>query len=218
VPVPPAGGPATPHWTNADDPLVWEKFFNVFRSEARKFADEAANQTTSEQQGGFYSDRNNANIYAYMAREHGDVLVMKGRLPDVVETYDGQRTFGRGQLRYWSMCHGTVTPTGVTETVDCVFDEALATNKRDEFTIVVSTPEDRPDNARPECGVNWMAWGARPDGVMIMRNQFAAPSFDHSVQKVIEPGTEEDVLGAYMPDGQYTSTMSFEARGCEKRN
>lgn len=142
---------------------------------------------------------------------------MRGRLPEVAETYEGQRRFGSGQVRYWSMCHGTSTPTGATETIDCLFDEELVTGKRDEFTIVVSTPEDRPDNARSACGVNWMPWGARPDGVMIMRNQLASPAFDHAVQKVTEPGTEEDVMDDYLPRGVYTTSEDFESLGCSRR-
>lgn len=209
-----SGGPGSPEWTTASDPLDWERFFNMPRSYARRHSAELTEHTSSEQQGGYYSDHNNAYVYAYTARRHGDVLVMRGRLPDVVETYDGQRRFGRGDLRYWSMCHGTSTPQGATETIDCLFDEELVTSRREEFTIVVSTPEDRPANARRACGVNWMAWGARPDGTMIMRNQLATPSFDHSVQQVTEPGTEEDVLSAYLPHGEYTTTASFEARGC----
>jgi hypothetical protein len=209
-----SGGPRTRALSTASDPLDWERFFNIARSVARAASEDAAARVPAEQQGGFFSDQNNAYVYAFTSREHGDVLVLTGRMPDVAQTYDRDRVFRPGQLRYWSMCDGTIFPSGVTETVDCVFDEETVTSRRDRFRVVVSTPEDRPANARRRCGVTWMAWGARPDGVVIMRNQLPSPGFDHAVQDVRRPGAEERTLGPFMPRGRYTSTAGFESRGC----
>jgi hypothetical protein len=209
-----SSGPRTRALSTASDPLDWERFFNMARSVVRAASEDAATRSPAEQQGGFFSDQNNAYVYAFTSRQHGDVLVLTGRMPDVAHTYDGDRVFRPGQLRYWSMCNGTILPSGATETVDCVFDEETVTRGRDRFRIVVSTPEDRPANARRRCGVTWMAWGARPDGVVIMRNQLPSPGFDHAVQDVRRPGAEERTLGSFLPRGRYTSTARFESRGC----
>jgi len=149
-----------------------------------------------------------------VSREHGDVLVMKGRMPDVPRTRSGSGVFEKAQLRYWSMCNGSVMPTGATDAIGCVYDEQVVTDSRDRFTIVVSTPEDRPANARRACRVTWMPWGLRPEAVMVMRNQLASPDFARSVQQVRKPGMERDVMGSFLPRGSYTSTEVFEQRNC----
>lgn len=209
-----SSGSSVRELSTASDPLDWERFFNMPRSVVRAASEDAATATSSEQQGGFFSDRNNAYVYAFTAREHGDVLVIRGRMPDTVETFDRQRVFGGGQLRYWSMCNGTILPTGATETVDCVYDEQVVTGPGGWFTVAVSTPEDRPANARRACGVSWLGWGARPDGVLIMRNQLPSPRFDHAIHDVERPGQEGRVLGSYLPRGSYTSARHFQGRGC----
>jgi hypothetical protein len=181
---------------------------------ARQFSQDLAEAAGDEQRGGFFSDQKNAYVYALVAREHGEVLVLRGRLPDTPRTYDGQPVFQRAALRYWSMCNGSVQPYGVTDTIGCVNDEQVRTDRRGRFTIVLSTPESRPANARRACGVTWMPWGARPNAALIMRNQLPSRRFEQAVQRVREPGTEREVMGAYLPRGRYTSTTSFEKRGC----
>jgi hypothetical protein len=162
-----------------------------------------------------YLDRNNAYIASPTSRAWGKVLVLRGRIPDTVNTYAGNKRFEQAPLRYWSMCHA-VAGVSVTETVDCVFDEEVPTDRKGQFTIVVSTPEDRPDNARKRCGVAWLAYGARSDGIAIMRNQLPARRFAEAIHRVQQPGTEGQVMGRYMPRGRYTSTRAFERRGCAR--
>jgi hypothetical protein len=209
-----SSGPATFDHTTAAGRPQWERFFNVTRTIARQFSQDAAEAAGDEQRGGFFSDQNNAYVYTFVSREHGEVLVLRGRLPDVPETYDGQRLFERAPLRYWSLCNGSVQPYGVTDTVGCVHDEQVGTDRRGWFTIVLSTPEQRPANARRACGVTWMPWGVRPNAALIMRNQLPSPWFDRAIQRVKKPGTERDVMGDYLPRGRYTSAASFEKRGC----
>lgn len=209
-----SNGPATVNHTTATPRPRWERFFNVTRTIARQFSQDAAEAAGDEQRGGFFSDRNNAYVYAFVSREYGDVLVLRGRLPDVPETYDGQPVFERAALRYWSMCVGSVQPYGVTDTVGCVHDEQVRTDRRGWFTLVVSTPEHRPANARRACGVTWMPWGARPNAALIMRNQLPSRWFGQAIQRVRRPGTERAVMGEYLPRGHYTSAKAFESRGC----
>lgn len=209
-----SSGPALPDYTTAEPRPDWERFFNVSRTIARQFSQELAEAQGDEQRGGFFSDANNAYVYAFIAREFGDVLVLRGRLPRVPHTYEGQRVFGRGQLRYWSLCSASVQPYGVTDTIGCVNDSRLVTDRRGYYTVAVSTPEDRPANARAGCGVTWLPFGARPTAALIMRNQLPAPGFAHAVQKVRKPGQERAVMGDYLPRGSYTSVPEFERRGC----
>lgn len=209
-----SSSPAMFNHTTAKPRPDWERFFNVTRTMARQFSQDAAEAAGDEQRGGFFSDQKNAYVYAFVSREYGEVLVLEGRLPDVPETYDGRRVFERAPLRYWSLCNGSVQPYGVTDTIGCVHDEQVRTDRRGRFTIVVSTPELRPANARPACGVTWMPWGARPNAALIMRNQLPSPWFDQAIQRVTKPGTEREVMGAYLPRGRYTAAEAFESRGC----
>jgi hypothetical protein len=207
-------GPAIPNYTTAKKHPRWERFFNVPRTMLRQFSQTLADEYGAESRGGFFSDGNNAYVYAFMSRSLGRVLVLHGRLPHVPETYDGQRVFTRGQLRYWSMCSVSMQPYGVTDTIGCVNDSRLRTNRRGWYTLVVSTPEDRPANATRRCGVTWLPFGIRPTAALVMRNQLADPDFAHSVQKVRRPGTEREVMGDFLPRGHYTGTRAFQRRGC----
>ena len=207
-------GPSIPNYTTAKKHPDWERFFNVPRTMLRQFSQTLADEYGAESRGGFFSDGNNAYVYAFIVRALGRVLVLHGRLPNVPETYGGQRFFTRGQLRYWSMCSVSMQPYGVTDTVGCVNDSRLVTNRRGWYTLVVSTPEDRPANASRRCGVTWLPWGVRPTAGLVMRNQLADPDFAHSVQKVRRPGTEREVMGDFLPHGHYTGTRAFQRRGC----
>jgi hypothetical protein len=207
-------GPSIPNYTTAKKHPDWERFFNVPRTMLRQFSQTLADEYGAESRGGFFSDGNNAYVYAFIARSLGRVLVLHGRLPNVPETYDGQRVFTRGQLRYWSMCSVSMQPYGVTDTVGCVNDSRLVTNRRGWYTLVVSTPEDRPANASRQCGVTWLPWGIRPTAGLVMRNQLADPHFAHAVQQVRHPGTEREVMGDFLPRGRYTGTRAFQRRGC----
>ena len=209
-----SSGPTLPNYTTAKPRPDWERFFNVTRTVARQFSQDAAEAAGDEQRGGFFSDAKNAYVYAFMAREYGEVLVLRGRLPVVPRTYDGRRRFHEGQVRYWSLCSASVQPYGVTDTIGCVNDEGLTTDGRRRFTVVVSTPEDRPANARAACGITWLPFGARPTAALIMRNQLESPGFDRAIQDVRKPGQERRVMGDFLPRGRYTSTSAFERRGC----
>ena len=209
-----SSGPTLPNYTTAKPRPDWERFFNVTRTVARQFSQDAAEAAGDEHRGGFFSDAKNAYVYAFMAREYGEVLVLRGRLPVVPRTYDGRRRFHEGQLRYWSLCSASVQPYGVTDTIGCVNDEGLTTDGRRRFTVVVSTPEDRPANARAACGITWLPFGARPTAALIMRNQLESPGFDRAIQDVRKPGQERRVMGDFLPRGSYTSTGEFERSGC----
>jgi hypothetical protein len=207
-------GPSIPNYSTAKHHPDWERFFNVPRTMLRQFSQTLADEYGAESRGGFFSDGNNAYVYAFMSRSLGRVLVLRGRLPNVPETYGGQRVFTRGQLRYWSMCSVSMQPYGVTDTVGCVNDSRLVTNREGWYRLVVSTPQDRPANARRRCGVTWLPFGIRPTAALVMRNQLADPDFDHSVQRVRRPGTEREVMGDFLPRGHYTSRRAFQRQGC----
>ncbi len=92
---------------------------------------------------------------------------------------------------------------------------------------MVSRREDRPNNATVEDGVAWLEWSPRGEGLdhpenrtdfgmlllCIMANN---PNWAQSPDKVTKPGMEESVMGPYLPRGEYTDKVEFEAKGPKK--
>ncbi len=240
--VPPAtylklrGLAAAPH--PATTTPTWERFFNTqhlvapfYRGAGEPYeAMIPALPTTVT--GGFYSTPANAYVMSYADRTIGpnseghNILVLHAKMPTHPTTYEGDRVNDSAgtQVRYWSMCaYGSIAnPPLLPANSSCLFDQQVPTDAAGEYTIVVSLPQDRPSNARPECGVAWMNWGTAGDGqgrasldLLVMRNQLSAPTFEQSVEKVTTPGTEKAVMGAYYPAGKYETAGEFEAgNGC----
>jgi hypothetical protein len=188
---------------------------------------------------GLYAAPANAYIAAYADRTFGpdphghNVLVLRGKMPTHPTTFNGDpanNSAGK-QVRYWSICnYGTIIakPAVGAVNTECLFDEEIPVDRNGFYTIVVSLPEDRPANARQRCGVAWMDWTRKGDGIylgsdnaghdrlitLMIRNQFSDPSFAQGVDKVTTPDTEKQVMGDYYPTNSYTSRNVFEHRGC----
>ena len=172
----------------AYDPVRWERFFNIDYAQQAVVLDCTELGRTQrlssppQERGGFYSNRDNAYIFAHLSRKFGRVLTVRGRLPTVPRTSNGQRRMAASQLRFWSLCTGESRVT--VRTPDCVADRELPVDAARRFTVVVSQRRDRPANATERCGVSWIDWGDRGDGagdpdyaVLILRNMLPAAGF-----------------------------------------
>jgi len=149
---------------------------------------------------GFFSNRDIAYVFTGTSRGFGELLVLRGRAP----TLD--------QLRYCSFCQYEPATQRV---VDCAADHHVPVGPDGRYTVVASTAEQRPANARPECGVTWIEWGAQPQGLLIYRHMLAEPGFTEAIQNVPAPGAERAVMGEYYPEGDYLpDRAAFEAQGC----
>jgi hypothetical protein len=212
----------------AHDPAGWERFFNLQYAtlESIKNCSQPIDVVRRELaslavvQGGLYSNRDSAYIYAHLSRRFGPVFVVRGKLPTYPQTNGAVRMPG-GQVRFWSLCSNESRVT--MRAVDCLADDQVPLGPGRRYTIVVSRPGDRPGNATARCGVAWLNWGLRGDaagrpdyGLLVIRNILAAPSFAQAIQRVTVPGTEARVMGPYFPTGGYTTTRAFEARGCHR--
>lgn len=92
------------------------------------------------------------------------------------------------------------------------------------YTIVCSRAEDRPKNATVENGVAWIEWSPRGEGLddprnrddfgmLMLRIMATDPAWKQRPDNVTAPGTEEAVMGPYLPRGRYTDKATFEAEG-----
>ena len=209
------GPGADPSNPTSEDPIRWEAFFNYFQAFSYPAQATPAGAVRSvlprEKLGGFLSNVDNAYTLATASRGIGPVVVLEGRAPVTPRTLDGRPVMEDGQVRYWSLCENEFASQRV---IDCVFDEQVRSDARGRFTVVMSEPSERPANATPECGVNWIAWGVQPDSLLILRHMLPSVSFAQAIQRVSELGTERAVIGEYLPVGRHTTRVEFEARGC----
>ncbi len=169
--------------------------------------------------GGQYSNRDVSYVGAFLNRQFGPVLVLRGKLPTTPQTYDREKRMGEGQLRYWSICQNESFAT--TAGAGCLYDEQVPINEDRRYTIVTSLPDDRPANARKRCGVGFVPWPANGDGaghpddaLLLIRNMLPSPTFHQAVQDTKVPGDEAEVMGPYLPTATYMSTAEFEDLGC----
>jgi hypothetical protein len=164
---------------------------------------------------GFLSNRDIAYVYAPTSRGFGELLVLRGRAPTFADTRSGPAVMPSGQqLRYWSFCQYEPATQRV---IDCRSDDRVVVGPDGRYTIVVSTPENRPASARPECGVTWLAWGPQTQGLLIYRHMLPDPTFAQAIQNVPEPGAEAATMGDYYPSGEYLAGPDdFKAKGCRR--
>ena len=149
---------------------------------------------------GFFANRDIAYVFTGTSRGFGELLVLRGRAP----TLD--------QLRYFSFCQYEPATQRV---IDCAADHRVPVGPDGRYIVVVSTAEQRPANARPECGVTWIEWGPQPQALLIYRHMLPEPGFAEAIQNVPAPGSERAVMGEYYPEGEYLpDRAAFEARGC----
>jgi hypothetical protein len=211
--LPTPSAPALPDPTDDGDgypgrnPPEWRLFENLCGSAIDILLDnetgEAWHPQARERCGdgpGFFSNRDIAYVFTGTSRGFGEVLVLRGRAPTLQ------------QLRYFSFCQYEPATQRV---IDCVRDDRIPVAADGRFTVVVSTAEQRPANARPECGVAWIEWGPQPQGLLIYRHMLPVAGFAEAIQNVPAPGAERAVMGEYYPEGQYLpDRAAFEASGC----
>ena len=197
----------------ADNPPVFYRFFGldqVARNEVPPEND-YSDPGSTESEGGFFSNQHIAYLYARTSRHAGDVLVVRAKAPTFPDTRAGEPTTLSTQLRYWSVCQNNGASQRV---VDCTADYQTPLDAEGNFTVVVSDPGDRPENATAANGVAWLPWGELYyEGAIIYRHMLPAAGFDHAIQNIPQAADPADVMGEYMPIARYCTTQRFEAGG-----
>ncbi len=164
------------------------------------------------------------------------LYAVTGKLPLTPATRDGDEVMTRGEARFWSLCRYADGANGSYNGLNygCLMDEEVVTDEGSRYVIVMSRPEDRPANARAECGVSWMDSGPEAGGSMVIRwlsvrpDHFLAelspsvenipwavgdwpqPAYDPNLVGHNVPGA----MGAFHPLVHYLNPAQFEALGC----
>ena len=206
-------------------PPVWRKFINLPRSFAETILD---NEYTDPARmsyehsaaydlgghGGFLSNIHNAYLYTPIAKDNGLVLATRLRAPTFPDTRPRARRMPGGQLRYWSLCQNE---SQSQRFIACKTDDQTTLARDGYANFVVSTPSQRPANARAKCGVTWIPWGPQAGGVLIYRHMLPNPAFARAIQRVPAQGREKAVMGAYFPRSRYyADRQAFEKLGCRQ--
>jgi hypothetical protein len=218
----PALDPAT---APARNPSHWEKFFNYAYSLTGAFKPPAVRAAISHKsavKGG--GDPTTQYLFTHLSRWFGPVYVLRGKMPTFPDTYAERdhAVMPDAQTQYWSLVSCEAAPSGLV--VDGLADMQVPLDAGGNYTIVVSRPEDRPGNAAEGHGIAWLNCGTRGEGLadprnrtdfvmLIMRVMANNPSWPNSPDRIVEPGSEEAVMGPYFPRGEYTDKATFEAHG-----
>jgi hypothetical protein len=159
-----------------------------------------------------------AYLAAPVAWEPGRVVVIQGTAPSAPDTRAGASQAEPSQLRYFSVCSGSnIIPYPA---VDCIADFEIPVAEDETYTVVVSQPEDRPENATAENGVAWLR-GADPTLPDLIGMRHILPSEDFAPQSawaVSEETTAAEaaaIMGPYLPRATYCDMATFEAGGAE---
>ena len=195
----------------------WRAFYNAFYFQRCTYLGWCGGQP--ERSGGVFSNPQNGYLTLMANRRFGPLLVLEGRMPDTPRTRDGAPLMMPAQLRYWSLCTNETFTQKVT---DCLYDEQVPLDQTGSYIIVASRAEDRPDNARPECGIAWLEWPAAGDGaghpddmLVLLRNMLPSPDFEHAVQATRTPGDARKHMQAYLPEPRYMNGSEFALLGCD---
>ena len=204
-------------------PPVWRKFVNLPRSFAETILDnpytdparmsyESSAAYDLGGSGGFLSNIHNAYLYTPVAKGNGLVLATRLKAPTFPNTRPPAARMPGGQLRYFSMCQNE---SQSQRFIACRTDDQTTINADGFMNYVVSTPAERPANARAQCGMTWIPWGPQAGGSLIYRNMLPDPSFAQAIQRVPAQGKEKQVMGDYFPESRYyADRAAFEKLGC----
>jgi hypothetical protein len=218
----------SPETTPARNPPLLDRYFNnkwnligVFKSP------EDRAKIPYHVETGFGGDPVTLFLMGFVSRGFGPVLVVRGKMPQYPDTYRGEDGNGLEVMtdwesRYWSVIMSAAPPSGMG--ADALTDMQVPLDADRNYTIVVSLPEDRPANATDEDGVGWMDWGTRGEGIddesnradfglILFRFMLNNPNWAHDPNQIVEPGTEERIMGPYFPRMSYTDKATFEAGG-----
>lgn len=217
-----------PATTPARKEPKWEKYWSIQYSVMGSFKtpeEQAKIPYATAMDGG--GDPTTQYFLTQLSRKFGPVYVMRGKMPIFPNTYAGSS--GRGleimpeaQTQYWSLVSCEALPSG--QIFDGLTDMQVPLDIDGNYTIVYSRKEDRPNNATTENGVAWIEWSPRGEGIdgpknredygmLMMRIMATNPTWKERPDNVTRPGMEEEVMGPYLPRGEYTTKEAFEANG-----
>ena len=167
------------------------------------------------------------------------LIVVRGKMPGFPDTFNSgfpitkpAPGFDTVQLRYWSMCLGSlVSPLPIE---GCAVDAVTPINNNGYYTVVITNDVLRP-NWLPD-RVTWIPWGDEKmvPKLFFLRNTLASADFIQSAQNAVTQGCgisfnfpippaqdtittggqcAQQVMGDYYPEATWCDRSDFEAGG-----
>ena len=182
----------------AQNPPVWETSTNPS-------VDSVIGQDNLPRTGiGLLTTPNNSYLQTRISQQYAPVFVMRAKAPTSPDTRAGEWVGVRRQLRYWSVCEFSTT---TNESIECLSDHEIRRDASGFFTLVVSDPRHRPNNA-----ANWLPFGVY-EGWLTYRQFLPDPAYHASIQSAAMTADVKAAMGAYYPRSGYCTTAAFQSRG-----
>ncbi len=171
-----------------------------------------------------------------MSLGSGKVAVLTGKLPTFPDTRDGAPVMNEAQMRYWSLTgydNSKIMDGIAGMAVHSVCDDELVLDSTRHYILVLSRPQDRPDNCTAANGCTWEDWGPSASYSWTLRWMSVAPDWEFELSPdehllkwgeanwsgsrlnhdLISRNSHEGILGEYLPKVHYMSRAEFEALG-----
>jgi len=221
---------SAPSLPQAAEPYYFQRFWSTGYSAYGAFILDPKERVEAypiDESGGLNASPDCVYVFAFVSLARGKVFVVNAKMPKFSKTKHGQKKWDKhDQLRYWSASSGGALPSGWGW--DTVYDEEMPLDDKGKFTLVMSWPEDRPVNARTECGVKWLDFGSGEGryigarnwvNILYMRYQHLSKTWRESPANIPQPTPENPipldhhVMQDYYPLAKYMSKTDFELLG-----
>jgi hypothetical protein len=170
---------------------------------------------TAHKGGDFYPNPDNRYVRAFVSTKLGETILLRGKAPATPRTFNADAVMGAGDMRYWSLCSNEVMVN--TRVTECLLDEQVPLDDKGYYTIVASKENDRPRNARAECGIAWLRLPNDGDGLgdpdislLLFRHMLADPTFKPAAQNLMDDAEIVPEMGEYLPRSSYMMKNAIE--------
>lgn len=142
----------------------------------------------------------------------GDLFVLRAKAPRSPDTRGGEAVWEvpDADLRYITVCNYNFW-AGRPNT--CALENELAVDDEGRYTIVVTTPENRPEGATADHGVTWFDWGPFLDGTISFRAGLRGDPFAAALETALTGGEVAPEVEPFLPDATYCDPSVFDAGG-----
>jgi hypothetical protein len=214
----------SPSFVEPVSQLFWDTDYSVTGAfEAKSPKQRVINHPPSGQ-GGFANNPDTKYMVLPFSFGFGEVLVIRGKMPSHPVTWHGGDFLPKDpEVQYFSISTAAAPPSG--EGWDTLCDEQIPTNENGTYTIVVSWPWNRPENAVRKNGISWLNPGSGEGhyigarswvGLIYFRFQNPKIGWKYSPSNIPIPTFENPIpkdpiiMGPFYPKAEYTSKLKFE--------
>ena len=192
--------------------------------------------------GNYETQASGMNYNSYLFRDVSlgkeKVYALTGKLPKTPKTRDGEPTATTGETRYWSITHSAnAGENGQYKSLlyGSLMDDEILTDANNNYLIVYSRGNERPANAKKECGATWQDFGPQSHQTFVIRwmsvmpddylpayaphqnnipwetGEWSSPNWDPNIMSY---NNQQGFMKEYQPLVHYLTKEEFEALGC----